>query len=143
MSFGSFQGQSAQSTGANAEINMVPLIDVMLVLLVIFLITAPLITHSINVQLPQVNAQAIDTQQEALDVTITAEGEVYFASEAVDMDNLSQFLAPYAQEGEQPEVRIRADEAVHYGIVAQIMSELKEAGLNKIGFVTQVKAEEK
>lgn len=141
MSFGSFDAQSGSNQHASAGINMVPLIDVMLVLLVIFLITAPLITHSINVQLPQVNAQAMDTQQESLDVTITADGEVYFSDELVAMDVLPEFLHRYQGQASELEVRIRADEAVNYGLVAETMSALKEAGLNKIGFVTQAKAD--
>ncbi len=141
MSFGSFDAHSGSNQSASAEINMVPLIDVMLVLLVIFLIAAPLITHSINVQLPQVNAQAIDTQQESLDVTITAEGEVFFADTLVEMSALPEFLERYQSQAQEMEVRIRADEAVNYGLVAETMSALKEAGLNKIGFVTQAKAD--
>src|SRR5690625_2559204 len=100
MSFGSFDAHSGSNQSASAEINMVPLIDVMLVLLVIFLIAAPLITHSINVQLPQVNAQAIDTQQESLDVTITAEGEVFFADTLVEMSALSEFLERYQSQAQ-------------------------------------------
>lgn len=142
MSFGSFDAQSSSHQSTSAEINMVPLIDVMLVLLVIFLITAPLITHSINVQLPQANAQAVDTQQESIEVTITADGEVFFADTLVEMETLADFLNQYRSQANELEVRIRADEAVNYGLVAETMSALKEAGLNKIGFVTQAKAEQ-
>lgn len=142
MSFGGgFDSISSNSSGTNAEINMVPLIDVMLVLLVIFLITAPLITHSINVQLPQVNAQSIETERPSLDVAITGEGEIYFGDELVEQSALPQFLTRFAGEAEQMEVRIRADEAVHYGLVAETMSALKDAGLNKIGFITQAQGD--
>lgn len=141
MSFGSFDMHSNSSQQASAEINMVPLIDVMLVLLVIFLITAPLITHSINVQLPQANAQAIEVQQEALDITITADGVLYLAEEQIEWDALPKFLQQFQAQAADLEVRIRADEAVNYGLVAATMGALKEAGLNKIGFVTQAKAD--
>src|SRR5690625_1440869 len=141
MSFGSCDAHSGSNQSASAELNMQPPIDVMLVLLIIFLVAAPLITHSINVQLPQVNAQAIDTQQESLDVTITAEGEVFFADTLVEMSALSEFLERYQSQAQEMEVRIRADEAVNYDLVAETMSALKEAGLNKIGFVTQAKAD--
>lgn len=142
MSFGgSFDSMSGGSTGTNAEINMVPLIDVMLVLLVIFLITAPLITHSINVQLPQVNAQSIEAERPSVDVAITADGEIYFGDELVAAEELPSYLAQLADQADALEVRIRADEAVHYGLVAETMSALKDAGLNKIGFITQAQGE--
>jgi len=141
MSFGRFDGEGLGSTQANAEINMVPLIDVMLVLLVIFLITAPLLTHSINVQLPRANAQAIDAQQAAIDVAITAEGDVYVDETLVEITDLSGYLAGMSAEQTEREVRIRADEAVPYGVLAETMSILKDSGLHKIGFVTQAKTE--
>lgn len=141
MSFGRFGSEGSSGNQANAEINMVPLIDVMLVLLVIFLITAPLLTHSINVQLPRSNAQAIDAQQAALEVAITAEGDIYIADKLLTIEALPAHLLAVTAEGENPEVRLRADEAVPYGLVAETMSILKEAGLNKIGFVTRAKGQ--
>src|SRR5690625_7273551 len=141
MSFGSSDAHSGSNQSASAEINMVPLIDVMLLLLVIFLIESPLITHSINVQLPQVNAQAIDTQQESLDVTITAEGEVFFADTLGEMSALSEFLERYQSQAQEMEVRLRADEAVNCGLVAESMSAAKGAGSKQHGFVTQAKAD--
>jgi|SRR5690625_2419269 len=137
MSFGSFDSSTPNTKGANAEINMVPLIDVMLVLLVIFLITAPLITHSINVQLPRVDAQGIDTEQQPVDVAITAEGVIYIDDQPVEIDTLPNFLSSLENVTSHSQVRIRADEAVNYGLVAKTMGVLKDAGLNKIGFITQ------
>src|SRR5690625_118216 len=142
MSFGGgFDAANQSATGTNAEINMVPLIDVMLVLLVIFLITAPLITHSINVQLPQVNAQSIESERLSVDVAITAAGEIFFGDEQVTVEGLPDFLAQLDNADGALEVRIRADEAVHYGRVAETMSALKDAGLSKIGFITQAQGD--
>lgn len=141
MSFGSFdQGRSANHT--NAEINMVPLIDVMLVLLVIFLITAPLLTHSISVQLPQASAQPVENNAIYLDLAITPEGELYLDNDLVDLADLRAVLRPYATETPQPEVRIRADESTRYELLAQVMSQAKASGLTRLGFVTRPQSQD-
>lgn len=137
MSFGSFDRGSSQSTNTNAEINMVPLIDVMLVLLVIFLITAPLLTHSISVQLPQASAQPVEKESVTLDLAITAEGLLYLDNEPVELENLTAILQPMALEEPQPEIRIRADQETRYEILAQVMSRAKASGLTRLGFVTK------
>lgn len=136
MSFGSFDKGSSQ-TNTNAEINMVPLIDVMLVLLVIFLITAPLLTHSISVQLPQASAQPVEKESVTLDLAITAEGLLYLDNEPVELENLTATLQPMALEEPQPEIRIRADQETRYEILAQVMSRAKASGLTRLGFVTK------
>ncbi len=136
MSFGSFdRGSSHNAT--NAEINMVPLIDVMLVLLVIFLITAPLLTHSISVQLPQASAQAVENEKKYLDLAITLEGELYLDNELVALEDLTATLQPYSAETPQPEIRIRADQETRYELLAQVMSHAKASGLARLGFVTR------
>lgn len=136
MSFGSFdRGNSSNQT--NAEINMVPLIDVMLVLLVIFLITAPLLTHSISVQLPQASAQAVEKESVSLDLAITAEGLLYLDNEPVVLEELTETLQPMSLEDPQPEIRIRADEETRYELLAQVMSRAKASGLTRLGFVTR------
>lgn len=140
MSFGSFDRNSSSSQ-TNAEINMVPLIDVMLVLLVIFLITAPLLTHSISVQLPQASAQAIEKQSITLDLAITAEGLLYLDNEPVAMEELTATLQPMSLDDPQPEIRIRADEQTRYEVLAQVMSRAKASGLTRLGFVTRPEAE--
>lgn len=135
MSFGSFD-KSGTKNQTNAEINMVPLIDVMLVLLVIFLITAPLLTHSISVQLPQATAQPTQTEQKSLDLAITAEGALFLDDEEVDLAGLTAVLVPFAQQDPQPEIRIRADHNTRYELLAQVMSQAKASGLTRLGFVT-------
>lgn len=136
MSFGSFdRGGSHNHT--NAEINMVPLIDVMLVLLVIFLITAPLLTHSISVQLPQASAQPVEKESVSLDLAITAEGLLYVDNELVSLEDLTATLQPMSLEDPPPEIRIRADEETRYELLAQVMSRAKASGLTRLGFVTR------
>ncbi|MCQ9616126.1 biopolymer transporter ExbD [Paenalcaligenes niemegkensis] len=139
MSFGSFDNRS--STNTMSEINMVPLIDVMLVLLVIFLITAPLLTHSIKVQLPQATAQPVENEQKTLDLAVTLDGALFLNNEPVALEDLSQTLAPYATETPQPEIRIRADQETRYELLAQVMSQAKASGMARLGFVTRPGAE--
>ncbi len=136
MSFGSFDRGSTHNN-TNAEINMVPLIDVMLVLLVIFLITAPLLTHSISVQLPQASAQPTEKDSVSLDLAVTAEGLLYLDNEPVDLEDLTATLQPMALDNPQPEIRIRADQDTRYEVLAQVMSRAKASGLTRLGFVTK------
>lgn len=136
MSFGSFDRGGSQSQ-TNAEINMVPLIDVMLVLLVIFLITAPLLTHSISVQLPQASAKPIENESTSVDLAVTHDGLLYLNNELVDLEDLTAALQPLSLETPQPEIRIRADQETRYEILAQVMSRTKASGLNRLGFVTK------
>lgn len=135
MSFGSFDRRG--SSPAMAEINMVPLIDVMLVLLVIFLITAPLLSHSIKVQLPQASAVPVEQEQKSVDLAIDALGQIYVNDQLVALEELSRVLAPYSKEKPQPELRIRADADTVYEVLAQVMSKSKAAGMSRLGFVTR------
>lgn len=135
MSFGSFDKRG--SAPAMSEINMVPLIDVMLVLLVIFLITAPLLSHSIKVQLPQASAEPVEQEQKSIDLAIDAFGVVYVNDQEVAIENLTAHLAPFSQEKPQPELRIRADSDTLYEVLAQVMSKSKAAGMTRLGFVTR------
>jgi len=135
MAFGSFDNRNSGS--ALSEINMVPLIDVMLVLLVIFLITAPLLTHSIKVQLPQATAEPVDKDPKSLDLAVTEEGLLFLNNEPVALEDLTEVLRPYSQETPQPEVRIRADQETRYELLAQVMSKSKASGMVRLGFVTR------
>lgn len=136
MSFGSFDRGASQSQ-TNAEINMVPLIDVMLVLLVIFLITAPLLTHSISVQLPQASAKPVENESISLDLAVTHDGLLYLNNELVELEDLTATLQPLSLENPQPEIRIRADQETRYEVLAQVMSRAKASGLTRLGFVTK------
>lgn len=136
MAFGSFDN----SNGANhtvSEINMVPLIDVMLVLLVIFIITAPLLSHSIKINVPQASAQPVEQEPKIIDLAVDAQGQMYWNEVAVSTEELTQKFAAEAALDPQPELRIRADLNTRYEVLAQVMSSAKAAGLKRLGFITR------
>ncbi len=134
MSFGSFNSQQQHSV--KAEINVVPLVDVMLVLLVIFIITAPLLTHSVKVDLPKASSNPNITKPDHVELGIKADGSLFWNGELVTKDTLAQRFAIEAKKEPQPEVHIKADKLTHYENVAIVMSEAAKTGLVKIGFVT-------
>ena len=119
-----------------AEINMVPLIDVMLVLLIIFMVTAPMLTHAIKVDLPKASSSANITKPDSIQLAIDAGGRVFWNGEAVDAVQFAQHLAAAAALQPQPELHIRAERTTPYEKVAQVMSEAARHGINRIGFVT-------
>ncbi|ANX03337.1 ExbD/TolR family protein [Immundisolibacter cernigliae] len=139
MAFGGFGDQGRQRP--TAEINMIPLIDVMLVLLVIFIVTAPLLTHAVRVDLPQASSAPAPADPQAIDVSIDAQGQTFWNAEPVTEEELAARLAAAAQHQPQPELRLRADGAVAYRKVALVMAAAASAGLERIGFVTTPKRE--
>ena len=134
MAFGGLANDSGD--GNNAEINMIPLIDVMLVLLVIFIITAPMMTHAVKVDLPQASSQPNEVKPETINLSIKADGSVYWNAEAVDAAAWQARMDAAAQQTPQPEIHLRADGDLAYRHVAQIMADAARAGLSKLGFVT-------
>lgn len=135
MAFGGFSKSSTSQP--MAEINMIPLIDVMLVLLVIFIIAAPLMTHAVKVELPKASSAPEDSKPEVVRLTIDAAGSVYWNDRPVDAATWRASMVEAAQQTTQPELRIRADSQVDYGKVAAVMSDAASAGLTRIGFVTE------
>lgn len=119
-----------------AEINMVPLIDVMLVLLVIFIITAPLLTHAVKVDLPRAASQPNVTRPDNIQLAISAEGHVYWNGEVLDRSGWRSRMDAAAGQKAAPEIHIRADGAVAYRRVAEVMADAAKAGLTRIGFVS-------
>jgi len=119
-----------------AEINMIPLIDVMLVLLIIFIITAPLLTHAVKVDLPQAASQPSPPPPDAIQLSIQADGAVFWNTEAVDAATWQARMAAAAVQVPQPEIHLRADGDLAYRHVARIMADASRAGLVKLGFVT-------
>ncbi|MDR3369348.1 biopolymer transporter ExbD [Rhodoferax sp.] len=118
-----------------AEINMVPLIDVMLVLLVIFIVTAPLLTHAVKIDLPKANADA--TQPKApVQLAIRANGDLFWNGEPVSQASLTQRMTEAAKQQPVPELRIHADRLTPYEHIAQVMALAARMGLSRIGFVT-------
>ena len=136
MAFGGLTNDGGD--GDNAEINMIPLIDVMLVLLVIFIITAPLMTHAVKVDLPQASSQPNEVKPETINLSIKADGAVFWNAEAVDAAAWQTRMAAAARQTPQPEIYLRADGDLAYRHVAQIMADAAKAGLVKLGFVTDL-----
>ena len=134
MAFGGFQGQSEQQP--MAEINTTPLVDVMLVLLIIFIITAPLLTHAIRIDLPQARSQSSPEKPQTVTVSLDARGQVFWADEAIAADALAGRLAEAARRQPQPELHLRADRDTRYQVLAEVMAQARQAGIVRIGFVT-------
>ncbi|MEO5558479.1 MAG: biopolymer transporter ExbD [Dokdonella sp.] len=123
--------------GPMAEINVTPLVDVMLVLLIIFMITAPLMSHKIRIDLPQANPNVIDQPQpEPIDLAVKENGDLFYNDEPVTEAILQAQLLVAAQKNPQPELQIRADKTTQYQKVAAVMAAAKRAGMVKIGFIT-------
>lgn len=123
--------------GDMADMNVVPLVDVMLVLLVIFIVTAPLLTHAVKIDLPKASSSANITRPEHIEFGIRADGSLFWSGEQVTLEQLPQRFAAEATKQPQPEVHIRADRLAHYEKVAQVMAIAAKAGLVRIGFVSE------
>ena len=134
MAFASFEQDDSAPL---AEINMVPMIDVMLVLLIIFIITAPLLTHAVKVDLPKAQSEVNHTPPEHIQIGIDANAQIYWSGEAVTLEQLGEHMRATAATDSGTELQLRADQAVAYRVVAQVMSEAARHGLSRIGFVTE------
>lgn len=120
------------------EINMTPLVDIMLVLLVIFIITLPVVQHAVKVQLPTARSAPDPSPPENLQLTVDAQGQYFLARQVVEAGALEKALRAQATLQPQPQLYIRGDQTVPYAQVAFAMAAAQRAGLQKIGFVTQV-----
>jgi len=134
MAFGSFDKNHSSTM---AEINMVPLIDVMLVLLVIFIITAPMLSHSLNINLPQVSTQPITQDPKVIDLAVDEVGQIYWNEQPIAQDALRERFLVESRQDPQPELRIRADLDTRYEILAQVMASARSGGMKRIGFITR------
>ena len=129
-------GQSSRRA-ALAEINVTPLVDVMLVLLIIFMITAPMLQHEVEVNLPEVTNKPRTQSEEQLVLTITKEGSVFLNRTAYTLDALRPHLQVLSQAQPDQEMFLRADAEVPYGRVVQVMDAVKKAGILRLGMITQ------
>ena len=134
MAFGGFNRGS--DPAPMAEINMIPLIDVMLVLLVIFIITAPLLTHAVKIDLPKAASHPNLTKPDNIQLAIRASGEVLWNGQSVDRAELRKRLEASSQLKPQPEIHLRADRTAQYQAIAEVMSDAARAGMSRIGFVS-------
>lgn len=119
-----------------SDINIVPFVDVMMVLLVIFMVTAPMMTQGVDVNLPEATAMPMESQQETLVVSIDKEQQIHINDFAVEADYLRDKLANILENRPDRGVYLKADKEVPYGIVAKVMAEIKAAGVEKLGMVT-------
>lgn len=129
--------------GIVAEINVTPLVDVMLVLLIIFMVTAPMMTQGVDIDLPKTTSKALRQQEEPLVVEIDGDGMIHLAKNKVDMALMRQELEKMPEEKKKESVYLRADESIPYGLVVQVMAQIKQAGFSKLGMVTQPDDKEK
>ena len=134
MAFGGF----SKSGGAQpmADINMVPLIDVMLVLLVIFIVTAPLLTHAVKIDLPKAASSVSLNKPDKIELAIDASGTFYWNGEAIDKGVVMARFASESRKTPQPELHLRADRNTRYQVLSEVMAEAAKVGLSKIGFVS-------
>ena len=140
MAFGMQDATSDDDTEVMNEINMTPLVDVMLVLLIIFMITVPVMKHAINVELPQASNERQVIKPETIQLSVDAQGTYFLNQTAVTEEVLVNQLQAEAAKEPQPELHIRGDKAARYEFVAQAMATAKQAGLRKIGFITEPKS---
>ena len=120
----------------SAEINVTPFVDVMLVLLIVFMVSAPLLTVGVEVDLPDTEAQAMTTSEEPLTITIQADGTLYLMETVISFDELAPRLNAIADAGSQARIYIRADDGVPYGQVMRVMARVSSEGYANIGLVT-------
>ena len=123
-----------------SDINMTPLIDVMLVLLVIFIITAPLMSSSLRLDLPKTQAAKPSDAGQYVTVAVKPDGSLFWGDEAVTAEQLTERVRQAAQRSDQTEVQLRADKAVPYGRIAELIGLVQQGGLVRIGFVTETAA---
>jgi biopolymer transport protein ExbD len=138
MAFASFDARHASAPVS--DINMVPLIDVMLVLLVIFIITAPLLTNAVKLELPKASSQVNELKPDKIEFAIDAAGQRYWNGEPVSRELAAERFAAEGRRTPQPEIHLRADENAAYRSVAQTLADASRAGLTKIGFVSEPEA---
>jgi biopolymer transport protein TolR len=119
-----------------SDINVTPFVDVMLVLLIIFMVTAPMMLQGVDVALPEATSKPLESQKENIVVTIDKNQQVHINDFAVEVDFLGEKLASILESRPDREVYFRADKEVPYGIVARVMAEIKNAGVEKLGMVT-------
>ena len=129
-----------ESGGPMAEINVTPLVDVMLVLLIIFMITAPLMSHKVKVELPQANLDQLDEKPmvvQPITITVTDAGNLFWNDQPITKDQIESRLSVEAQKTPQPAINVRGDRTTKYRVVQQIVQVAQNQGMRKVGFVAE------
>ncbi|TFV88157.1 biopolymer transporter ExbD [Oxalobacteraceae bacterium OM1] len=137
MAFGGFNDNKQQAP--MADINVTPMVDVMLVLLVIFIITAPLFTHAIKLDLPNAASAPAPEKPETISLSINGEGRIFWGNDPVQLQDLAPRLAEASKKNPQPELQLRADKGTRYEVIAEVMAAAQNNGMNKMGFVTDAR----
>lgn len=132
-----FGGGLDDDSEVMSEINMTPLVDVMLVLLIIFIITVPVLTHSVKVDLPRADNTPNELKPETISLAVNADGAIFWNETQVSFEDLEARLAGEASKQPQPEIHIRGDKAAAYEHVIKTMAAVQRAGILKLGFVTE------
>lgn len=130
---------AANHSAPMSEINTTPLVDVMLVLLVIFIITAPLLTHAVKIDLPQASSQPLPEKPQVISVAIDGAGTMYWNDVVIAQGDLKAKLVEAANQKPQPELHIRADKETRYQLLAEVMADAQNAGITKLGFLSEPK----
>jgi biopolymer transport protein ExbD len=133
----SFDYDEGDNDDVVSEINMTPLVDVMLVLLIIFIITVPVLTHSVKIDLPRANNQVNQVKPKTVTISVTQEGQFYWDMELLNKEQLVAHLQQVAAQQPQPEVHIRGDKKVNYEYVMTVMAEAQRSGVHQLGFITE------
>lgn len=120
-----------------SDINMTPLIDVMLVLLIIFIITLPVITHSVQIDLPKASNQPTNTKPDVITLSVNKEGDIFWNDIAINKEQLAKQLQESSSKTPQPDIHIRGDKKTEYNNMIVVMNAVQLAGLTKIGFITE------
>jgi len=123
--------------GFMSDINVTPFVDVMLVLLIIFMVTAPMMIQGVDVSLPEATSEPLDSEKDHLIITIDKKNQVYISDYKVTVDFLSEKLAKILEGRDEKAVFLKADENIPWGTVAKVMAEIKGAGVEKLGMVTE------
>ncbi len=133
--------QNNGKRGLVSDINVTPLVDVMLVLLIIFMLTAPMMTQGVDVNLPQTTARPLQQDEEPIIVTVTKKGEIFVDRTRGDQAKLRDQLVDLAQRNTNRTILLKADKDVPYGLVVAVMADIKGAGFDKLGMVTEPRTE--
>ena len=120
-----------------SDINVTPLVDVMLVLLIIFMVTAPMMTQGVEVNLPQTTTQGMKTREDPLILTVNKKGEIFLENQAIKLEELGMKVQTIFKYRRDKEILLRADKEIPYGFVIKVMAAVKGAGVTKLGMVTE------
>ena len=136
-------GRRRSSYKPMSEINVTPFVDVMLVLLIVFMVAAPLLTVGVPIELPETKAKPLQGDNEPLTVSVQADGKVFLQNTEVELDTLAPKLIAIAKNGYQERIFVRGDRSVDYGYIMQVMGVLNKAGFRRIGLVTETQRDMK